>query len=67
MEWISVKDNIKPDREEVLVYMKDRGVFMGNFWSGKWHLFYCDNGRSFTPGHQNNITHWMPLPKPPKP
>lgn len=53
MEWISVKDKL-PDyyEEEVITYSPTDGV---ELVSTNWLFNY-----------ENDITHWMPLPEPPK-
>ena len=54
-EWISVKDRLPEPWVEVLVY---RGE--------DWTVVSCEvdtNGKWL---HFFNITHWMPLPEPPK-
>lgn len=62
-EWISVKDRLPEPLVYVLVYIPDdvpytiREGFLSP--SGMWHASLYDRGHS-------EITHWMPLPKPPK-
>ena len=63
-EWIPITEQIPPEGEYVLVYGKSlypnpnvaqfavSEVYDGNYWSGF--------------GRTNKITHWMPLPEPPK-
>lgn len=52
--WISVKDRLPMKRKQVLVYSITHGV-RSDFidWSGRWYTV-------------KNVTHWMPLPEPPK-
>ena len=57
MEWISVKDRLPNDGEITDVYI-DLGRRITNY---KWESF--DLQSSFMP---HFITHWMPLPEPPK-
>lgn len=63
-EWISVKDRLPEKREDVLLCRKWWGEIsnpkMGwyNEVSGKW--FDLSNMEI------HNVTHWMPLPQPPK-
>lgn len=57
--WISVKDRLPRCGESVIV---TDGVFVGEaFWgiSGKW----VRNGIGWI---ASEITHWMPMPTPPK-
>lgn len=57
--WISVKDRLPKPRTEVLAFRKgiiyivwyDKGI--GEWRSDEWGCF-------------NDVTHWMPLPKPPE-
>ena len=55
-DWISVKDKMPPEDEAVLAWNKE-GFPMIDVWSGKmW-------GYAWT---VDEISHWMPLPNPPK-
>ena len=57
-EWISVKDRL-PDDDEVVIICTDKNfVYAGELIGDTWFL---DND-SWTA----TVTHWMPLPKPPK-
>lgn len=76
MEWISVKDRLPPNSDEVLLYcqndivqgyLKD-GIYKGsimvtdNMYDGYVNdRKICNQG-----GFDDFITHWMPLPGPPK-
>lgn len=57
--WISVKDKL-PDRDgSYIVHSgKSGAVFTAHFWARDGHW----SGRSL----DLNVTHWMPLPEPPK-
>lgn len=58
-EWISVTDKIPPDQEEVLVLTQSRNG-VRNVDKGYWAIdHFIHRGRS-------EVTHWMPLPPPPK-
>lgn len=66
-EWISVKDRLPEEEENVILYDGDE-VFCGNMeiMLGK-HCFgnqKCD-GICYGWYEKKKITHWMPLPKPP--
>ena len=66
--WISVEERLPEDCKHVLVFMR-RNVVPG--WSvDYWHIDtdWLDDGNwSKNPtGGYFNITHWMPLPEPPK-
>ena len=67
MRWISVKDKLPNDHQEILTY-----------WPGydqiqvqRFYLNYANLGPWWMFGWQNHsveagrITHWMPLPSPP--
>ena len=62
MEWIERSKRNPKERGQYLVYRAD--VFQidfANFGTSKgW-----DNGR-YTKGSPYRVTHWMPLPEPPK-
>lgn len=60
-QWISVKERLPRNYIEVIVFDAiGRGMFLGAIgYSGEWEI----------PGFRTcrfNITHWMPLPEPPK-
>ncbi|MBR5202681.1 MAG: DUF551 domain-containing protein [Clostridia bacterium] len=60
-EWISVKDRLPEEGIDVLVYDDDTDMFFIAWYDetlDKW--LNADNGRLF------GVTHWMPLPNPPK-
>jgi hypothetical protein len=56
MQWISIKDRLPACDKEVLC-TEGENVFIGRLedigWSG-YDFMSCD------------VTHWMPIPKPPK-
>lgn len=57
-EWISVEDRLPEMYEDVLCYADGHSFYVDFICSdGKW----CDD-ESYT----NRVTHWMPLPEPPK-
>lgn len=72
MEWISVKDKLptKNDKDVVclingypmLGIVTDANLFLGN----EQIYFYWPNGKWLKNNYYAEITHWMPLPKPPK-
>jgi hypothetical protein len=68
MKWISVKDRLPEYYTNVLVYCTSQfysGYFKSTAWrandGGKdiWTITASDN-------IIDNVTHWMPLPQPPK-
>ena len=63
-KWISVKDRLPENREDVLVVA---------FWHERWNVqwgWYAPNGRVWHVGLMEEtdypVSHWMPLPQPPK-
>ena len=54
--WIPVTERLPEDRNEVLVHTTKK-VSKARFGDGRWH----GSG-----GCWMNVTHWMPLPEPPK-
>ena len=76
MQWISVKDKLPSHLEKVIFYVEERNEYYCGFFQK-----FLENGRIGSPKAENiffenldnwwfegeNITHWMPLPEPPKP
>lgn len=62
-EWIPIKDRLPKDWTDVLVLSRfgflETAVYTGT--PGKWRIGW--NGDML---EADSITHWMPLPKPPK-
>ena len=65
-EWISVKDRLPDNTNVVLVYdlRISRGINVpkirfGFYFGNTWH-------RSEGTGWKIDVSHWMPLPNPPK-
>ena len=57
-EWISVKDRL-PEKDEIVIICTDKNfIYAGELIGDTWFL---DND-SWTA----TVTHWMPLPQPPK-
>ena len=57
-EWISVKDRL-PEKDEIVIICTDENfIYAGELVGDTWFL---DND-SWTA----TVTHWMPLPQPPK-
>jgi hypothetical protein len=61
-EWISVKDRLPENEKCVLVYSQDGGVAEGKYNArfNEWVQF------RWNVTELKNVTHWMPLPEPPK-
>ena len=59
MEWISVKDRLPEKHTFNLVYSDETGIDVIYFgYRGIFQNDYADEVKG--------ITHWMPLPEPPK-
>lgn len=76
MEWISVKDRLPSNSDEVLIYYGTdivQAYLKDGLWKGSIVVTECMND-----GYVNDriicrqgkdfdfVTHWMPLPDPPK-
>ena len=55
-EWISVKDRLPEQGEEAICIAADGDMMIGKYTEWGW-MFPC---------YFENLTHWMPLPEPPK-
>ena len=63
-EWISVKDKMPEPRIDVLVFNQFNGIKIG--WCDKTRLFKDLEWLVYGSDEEPFITHWMPLPNPPK-
>ena len=61
-EWISVKDRLPEDNTNVLVY---RGSLI-SVYTYIGHNEWEDDYGYWSRTDDDGITHWMPLPEPPK-
>jgi hypothetical protein len=76
MGWISVKDRFPTEFEEVLIYSPNdivKAYLVGNKWKGS--ILVTDNMKDVNVNDReistigspfDYVTHWMPLPSPPK-
>ena len=57
MQWISVQERM-PEAQTLVIVTDGQGVDVGGHFRGKWT----------SPGVVDDVivTHWMPLPEPPK-
>jgi len=58
-EWISVEDRLPEKPRLVLVWEGE--VEFGNYQHNRWNVWTRDDFSV-----SNLVTHWMPLPEPPK-
>lgn len=71
MEWISVKDKL-PTRKTELYHRSDwvlvtdlKWVWLGYF-DRRGNCFECNTGYDGDAEINKDVSHWMPLPEPPK-
>ena len=65
MKWISVKEKLPKKEGKYLIYTKnltgykplEENIFIAIFYCNDWIFKYWED---------NDVTHWMPLPEPPK-
>ncbi len=68
MEWISIKDKLPELDIEVLIFLNPnpikypKGIFIA--YRGLVNGHWCNE--EIKEGEFINVTHWMPLPAPPK-
>ena len=55
-EWISVKDRLPEQGEEAICIAADGDMMIGKYTEWGW-MFPC---------YFEELTHWMPIPEPPK-
>lgn len=60
MEWISVKERLPDEVDTYLVYGRYGIEFALYYGDGEW--LTCEDLTNIT----RFVTHWMPLPEPPK-
>ena len=56
-EWISVKDRL-PEENTTVIVATDNGIV--------FQCLYAYDGWNLWDGNEVNITHWQPMPQPPK-
>ena len=62
-EWISVKDRLPEEKADCIVYYQH--AYCDN--DGYWAIGMCFyDGEKFQLNPAYKVTHWMPLPNPPK-
>jgi len=63
MEWVSIED--KHPEGDCLVYLEDDGLNTSRMQAANYHRNITTIGNHFY-FDMPNVTHWMPLPEPPK-
>ena len=62
-EWVSVKDRLPEEKVNCIVYYQH--AYCDN--DGYWAIGFCFyDGEKFRIDLSYKVTHWMPLPEPPK-
>ena len=62
-EWISVKDKLPKEKVDCIVHYKHAYCDNDDYWAIGM-CFY--DGEKFQLGPAYKVTHWMPIPQPPK-
>ena len=62
-EWISVNDRLPEEKVNCIVHYKHAYCDNDDYWA-IGTCFY--DGEKFQIGLASKVTHWMPLPQPPK-
>lgn len=66
-EWIDIEKRLPDKREQYIVYSEDYGMVTCLIWhEGRW-VDINDAGEPSLTEYGDCVTHWMPLPEPPKP
>ena len=68
-DWISVKDRLPEDHIKILVYKDNKYTSVAVYWTEQACLdsdYYKDSNPFFGDIFTGTVTHWMPLPEPPK-
>jgi len=62
-DWISVKDRLPTKETYLILYDEKNGCAPGYYEDQWWTYFFYGNECN---ARAENVTHWMPLPTPPK-
>ena len=67
MKWISVNDKLPEDTRAVLTFGSHPTPIVG-FYNSLWEKWFCylGTGIEMDDSFMDYVTHWQPLPKPPK-
>lgn len=63
-EWISISERLPECHTKVIIYYNDNQSLGIYDELDEWNVFYSNGLKTENPA--NKITHWMPLPEPPK-
>lgn len=58
--WHRVEERLPDDSRDVLIFTASRITGVGSFIRPNWYQWYSGGGLPV------DVTHWMPLPEPPK-
>lgn len=58
--WHRVEERLPDDSREVIIFTASRIIGVGSFIRPNWYQWYSGGGLPV------DVTHWMPLPEPPK-
>jgi hypothetical protein len=64
-KWISVKDEQPPKDTDIYIHTEHGGTTVA-YWNNEYNKFAIEVMSSEFIEVIGEITHWMPLPKPPK-
>lgn len=60
MKWISIEEQLPPNNIDIIMFHDVLGIYTGYVLNGEYYFYAY--GEPF----YNHVTHWMPLPEPPK-
>ena len=62
LQWVSTQEELPNDMEDILIFNEEDGAeHIGYFFAAKRQFIRYLDGENI-----EKVTHWMPLPKPPK-
>ena len=65
--WIPVTERLPEDHIPVLICNDDGKIMTAERYENEWWLYYCPYDTAMWYEEENGaVTHWMPLPEPPK-
>jgi hypothetical protein len=63
--WIRVEDGLPKDQQDVLIWAWGTDLKLCTYWVQGYSSVFSD-GDGFCESPGEHVTHWMPLPEPPK-